>query len=129
MSIYEASITNPKKQLEFYKQLSEQLQQENKILKENAEHNDKVVDKVNWENMLLKKENKQLRDNIRQMDNSIDKLQKQLIKEKDNWTKLREFIVKEYYMYLPLEASTKSITILTDKMQELEQGIDINVKD
>ena len=34
---------------------------ENKILKENAEHNDKVVDKVNWENMLLKKENKQLK--------------------------------------------------------------------
>ena len=56
MSIYESSITNPKKQLEFYKQLSEQLQQENKILKENAEHNDKVVDKVNWENMLLKKQ-------------------------------------------------------------------------
>lgn len=79
----------------------ENLQQENKILRENAEHNDKVVDKVNWENMLLKKENKQL---------------------KDNWNKLKEFIVKEYYMYLPLEASTRSITILIDKMQELEQG-------
>ena len=38
-----------------------ELQQENKILKENAENNDKVVDKVNWENMLLKKENKQLK--------------------------------------------------------------------
>lgn len=30
------------------------LQQENKILRENAEHNDKAVDKVNWENQLLK---------------------------------------------------------------------------
>ncbi len=30
------------------------LQQENKILKENAEHNDKVVDEVNWQNVLLK---------------------------------------------------------------------------
>ena len=40
------------------------LQQENKILKENAENNDKVVDKVNWENMLLKKENKKLNDLI-----------------------------------------------------------------
>lgn len=29
---------------------------ENKILKENAEHNDKVVDKVNWENQQLKKQ-------------------------------------------------------------------------
>ena len=35
MSIYETSITNPKKQLEFYKQLSEQLQQENKQLRDN----------------------------------------------------------------------------------------------
>lgn len=41
----------------------QKLQQENKILRENAEHNDKVVDKVNWENQLLKKENQQIRDN------------------------------------------------------------------
>lgn len=40
------------------------LQRENKTLKENAEHNDKVVDKVNWENMLLKKENKQLENKL-----------------------------------------------------------------
>lgn len=32
MSIYEASITNPKKQMDFYKDLSEQLQQDNKRL-------------------------------------------------------------------------------------------------
>lgn len=42
----------------------DKLQQENKILRENAENNDKVVDKVNWENQLLKKENKQLKDLI-----------------------------------------------------------------
>ena len=36
MSVYETSITNPKKQLEFYKDLSEQLQQENQILKRNC---------------------------------------------------------------------------------------------
>ena len=51
-------------QIEVYEQLIEKLQQENKILKENAENNDKVVDKVNWENQLLKKENKQLKDLI-----------------------------------------------------------------
>ena len=39
MSIYETSITNPKKQLEFYKQLSEQLQQENQELKKQLEEN------------------------------------------------------------------------------------------
>ena len=31
----------------------ERLNKENKILRENAEHNDKVVDKVNWENKRL----------------------------------------------------------------------------
>ena len=46
------------------KQVTEELQQENKILRENAENNDKVVDNVNWENMLLKKENEQLKNLI-----------------------------------------------------------------
>ena len=35
---------------------NQQLKKENKILRENAEHNDKVVDKVNWENQSLKKQ-------------------------------------------------------------------------
>lgn len=42
----------------------EKLQQENKLLKENAENNDKVVDKVNWENQLLKKEIHQLKEQL-----------------------------------------------------------------
>ena len=33
-----------------------ELEKENKILRENAEHNDKIVDKVNWENLELKKQ-------------------------------------------------------------------------
>lgn len=40
MSVYEASITNPKKQLEFYKDLSEQLQRENKKIKKQLEETD-----------------------------------------------------------------------------------------
>ena len=48
-----------------------ELQKENKILKENAENNDKVVDKVNWENQLLKKENKQLKDKISKIETLI----------------------------------------------------------
>lgn len=99
MSIYEASITNPKKQLEFYKDLSEQLQRENKILRENAKHNDKVVDKVNWENMLLKKENKQL---------------------KDNWNKLREYIGAEWYSYDNESVECEVAGDILDKMQELQ---------
>ena len=44
---------------------------------------------------------------------------------KDNWNKLKEYIAKEYYIYLPLEATAKSIIILIDKMQEIE-GSDSN---
>ena len=50
------------KQYNNYINIIEQLQQENKslkkenkILRENAEDNDKVVDNVNWENLKLKK--------------------------------------------------------------------------
>ncbi len=139
MSIYETSITNPKKQLEFYKQLSEKLQQENKILKENAENNDKVVDKVNWENQLLKKENKQLKENYGRIYNENCKLREEhnitdisLLDEnyklKDNWNKLKEYIKQEPTLYfyndkLPFEVIM--VKIIT-KMQEIEQGSDSN---
>ena len=43
-------------ELEQLQQENQELKKENKILRENAEHNDKVVDKVNWENQELKKE-------------------------------------------------------------------------
>ena len=36
-----------------FKPYFERLEQENKILRENAEHNDKVVDSIRWENRLL----------------------------------------------------------------------------
>lgn len=48
MSIYESNITNPKKQLEFYKDLSEQLEQENQKYKE-------VINKLREDlNLLIK---------------------------------------------------------------------------
>ena len=53
---------------------------ENKILRENAEHNDKVVDKVNWENMLLKKENQDLK---KQLEN-YKKLGFKYLQDKNN---------------------------------------------
>ena len=48
-------------------QENQSLKKENKILRENAEHNDKVVDKVNWENLKLKEENKQLYNTIEEL--------------------------------------------------------------
>lgn len=82
-----------------------ELQQENKHL--------------DWVNCHLRKINKQLRDNIRQMDNSVDKLQKQLIKEKDNWNELKKYIKTE----IPEEVfiDTEWFVSILDKMLELEQ--------
>lgn len=101
---YGCSYTKLEELYDFYFEKYCDLKKENKILKENAEHNDKVVDKVNWENMLLKK-NKQL---------------------KDNWNKLKEYLHNQ----IPTDKTvlTKHIKIfeLLDKMQEIEQGSDSN---
>ena len=56
MSICEASITNPKKQLEFYKDLSEQLERENKKIQKQLEETNKTIEKcgfVNIEQVML----------------------------------------------------------------------------
>lgn len=72
MSIYEASITNPKKQLEFYKALSEQLQRENERLK----NNNKILNIQKEETYKIAddyyKENKQLKDRIDKTNNLIN---------------------------------------------------------
>ena len=89
---------------------------ENKILRENAEHNDKVVDKVNWENMLLKKENEQLKDNWNKL--------REYIKE----TKLKEF-EKDYgkrYGKTFTQAEIVVCNMIMDKMLELKKGSDSN---
>lgn len=101
-----------------------QLQQENKILKENAENNDKVVDKVNWENMLLKKENKQLKAQIEEYQKALDETMSEKIDIENNWNKLKEYLHNQ----IPTDKTvlTKYIKIfeVLDKMQELEQGSD-----
>lgn len=129
------------------KPLLDRLQQENKILKENAENNDKVVDKVNWENQLLKKENEQLKainkeyerlnkvnnrgfkiTNVKEYD--IDELLSYK-KYKDNWNKLKEYIKEDYGFYDKLIApeygcAMGALSRIKDKMHELEQGSDSN---
>ena len=54
-------------EIEQLQQENQSLKKENKILRENAEHNDKVVDKVNWENLKLKEENKRLYKTIEEL--------------------------------------------------------------
>lgn len=87
MSIYEASITNPKKQLEFYKDLSEQLQRENKQLHEELECAIGIVE----HNRIIGEKNKE----IHQLKEKLDcDLQWALKYEKQvgNWNKLKEYI-------------------------------------
>lgn len=89
----------------------EQLQQENKILKENAENNDKVVDNVNWENQLLKKENEQL---------------------KGNWNMLKEHLKNRYdngtesISYRQVFMEIREAMQVLEIAQELEKGSDSN---
>ena len=90
--------------IELFEEL-ENWKEESKILRENAENNDKVVDNVNWENMLLKKENKQL---------------------KDNWNKLRKYISSEWYCFDNESMEFEVAKSILNKMQELEQGSDSN---
>lgn len=113
------------------KPLLDKLQQENKILKENAEHNDKVVDKVNWENQLLKKENKQLKERIGYLERSNNRREDTILEQRqnlsdleDNWIKLRKYIKTE----IPEDVfiDTEWFVSILDKMQELEQGSDSN---
>ena len=73
--------------------------EENKILRENAENNDKVVDNVNWENMLLKKKNEQL---------------------KDNWNKLKEW-ASNFYNSEEVGWAGCGMRYTLEKIQELER--------
>lgn len=113
MSVYETSITNPKKQLEFYKQLSEQLQQNNEKFKERIEY--------------LERSNNRREDIILEQRQEISNLE-------DNWSKLKEFIKKSLEAIDTIQKLTGNVIenytprILTykqilDKMQEL-QGSD-----
>lgn len=102
--------------------------EENKILKENAENNDKVVDKVNWKNQLLKKENEQLKEEIEEYKNPIKYFKyanKNVTEEnkqlKDNWIKLRQKMIDSFNK----TQDVQFLDILQD-MQELEQGSDSN---
>lgn len=118
-----------------------QLQQENKILKENAENNDKVVDKVNWENMLLKKENKQLQEELEctigivEHNRIISEKNKEIHQLKDNWNKLRKYFNERIEVcdnrlstpFCNFEKATKERLIFSqclEKLEELEQGSD-----
>ena len=98
--------------LELEKEKNEELQQENEILRENAKHNDKVVDKVNWDNMLLKKENKQL---------------KNILTDLEEWCNdgIKDELVKFDYgteiIGEPIKIHIASYEMVLDKIQKLKE--------
>lgn len=69
---------------------------ENKILKENAENNDKVVDKINWNNQLLKKENQELKEQLQKQKEVTNKA----IKYIKNYEDIKVYNIKAYYEYI-----------------------------
>lgn len=101
MSVYEASITNPKKQLEFYKDLSEQLQQENKQLQKELEEYKNPIKYFKYANKNVTEENKQL---------------------KDNWNELKEW-ASNFYNSEEVGWAGCGMRYTLEKMQEL-QGSD-----
>lgn len=122
MSTYESSITNPKKQLEFYKQLSEQLQQENRQLKEQL-----LVAQTNEETFRLEMEDITKILGLDE-DTLFDDVKAYARSLKDNWNKLKEFMKKEYdyldkYSTPAYGCAMGEINRIKNKMQEL-QGSD-----
>ncbi len=112
MSIYETSITNPKKQLEFYKQLSEQLQQENQQLKIQISAKEEVCKRLesNWN---------KLREYINKMHEyflytDVNEIHKQSMKLDNQFPNL--FNLSE------LNASDRILSSICKKMQEIEKG-------
>lgn len=91
----------------------QELKKENKILRKNAENNDKVVDKVNWENQLLKKQIK-----------TLDKTNIQLISKLDRYDAIvdeRDELKKQLTTYQILHRDCKVDNLKNiSKIEEME---------
>ena len=135
-----------------YAKENQSLKKENKILRENAEHNDKVVDKVNWENNLLQQENKQLKEELkrykqiyRENPTLYDEIAPYIIRECELENKLDSYksVIDEIRKKCNLEINASSIQYerehkqihlshkveherileIIDKIKELEEGV------
>ena len=77
-----------------------ELQQENKILKENAENNDKVVDKANWENQLLKKQLEEYKrlgfEHLNDKCNKLENQQKEFVEWLENEKNIYSYDISDY---------------------------------
>ena len=83
-------------ELKELQQENQSLEKENKILRENAEHNDKVVDKANWENLKLKKQLEEYKrlgfEHLNDKCNKLENQQKDFIEYLEYQVKFQEEI-------------------------------------
>ena len=81
-------------------QENQSLKKENKILRENAEHNDKVVDKVNWENLKLKKQLEEYKrlgfEHLNDKCNQLENQQKEFIEWLENEKNIYPYDISDY---------------------------------
>lgn len=79
---------------------NQSLKKENKILRENAEHNDKVVDKINWENLKLKKQLEEYKrlgfKHLNDKCNKLENQQKQFIEWLTNEANINPYDISDY---------------------------------
>ena len=96
---------------------------ENKILKENSYHNDKVVDKVNWENQLLRKQ-------LEAINEQVDYLRRSIERKEETIIDLQNEIVPYINEYIAkLEKEQKEfVKCLEDKINKLQGRIDKAIK-
>ena len=94
---------NLKKQcIEYIEELQQEnqsLKKENKILRENAEHNDKVVDKANWENQKLKKQLEEANEKILLLQASEPMLEYKKTLEENQQKEFIEYLENEKNIY------------------------------
>lgn len=120
--------------------LTTELYEENEILKENAQNNDKVVDKINWDNQLLKKENQKLKERIEYLERSNNRREDTILEQRqeisdleDNWDKLKKYFNERIEVcnnrlstpFCNFEKATKERLIFTqclEKLEELEES-------
>ena len=87
-------------QFEKLQQENQELEKENKILRENAENNDKVVDKVNWENQELKKQVEEYKrigfKHLNDKCNKLENQQKEFIEYLENEKNIYPYDISDY---------------------------------
>ena len=110
----------------------ELLEKENKILRENAEHNDKVVDKVNWENKELKKQLEEERKKVREYsyklsnyrcEETYENQQKEFIDYLEDLIKQNETVVEVSKYGLPKNCSKLLIDFYKEILSKYKEII------